>query len=1252
MSMRYPVTAAALIAAVAPVSAFGADSVPVRPDATMIQYPDVSETEIVFVYANDLWIVPRAGGTARKIASPPGQESFPRFSPDGKSVAFVGNYEGDTDIYTLPADDAGTASRVTHHPANEVLWDWTDDGRLLFFAGGGIESNILVNRLYTVAPEGGIPTALPVPYGTAGTISGDGKWLAYTPHIHDFRTWKRYRGGMATDIWLFNLETKQSRRATEWEGTDSQPMWHDSTVYYLSDAGPEHRLNIWSFDPASGDHKQITFFEEFDTKWPSMGPGPDGRGEIVLQNGPLVHLLDLKTGRTRPVDITIPGDRPALRDQLVDHANFIQDYGISAKGERAVVQARGDIWTLPAEKGITRNLTRTSGVAERDPLWSPDGRWIAYLSDATGEYEIYITQSDGKGETTQLTTDGAAFRYLKSWSPDSKKILFSDKTGAMYLLDVESKDQTLVATDAWANQVEPSWTRDSQWLTMSLADDGNSNGVIHIYNVGTGELTPVTSPMFNSTDPAFDRKGDFLYFASNRNFSPTYSDIDTTFVYRDSQVLLAVPLRADVESPWKLENNEEEWKDDADDSKDEAKDGDAEDGDKADGDDADDAKDAKFADYDTDHALWGVWSGTVFGPEGVFPADGMAFEMTFLTGKDGSINAWSVSQGEKETYDVVTFKDGAVHFEWSSEGMDSVGDATIAGDKMTGTWKIAAVSLQGTFEATKSDAEPDLGDADSSSSKDETDPVVIELADFESRAIQLEVDPGNLGGLEVNDKGQLFYTRANPDASPPFPSVMMYEVEDGKGKEKTVISGVLGFVLSPDGKKMLTGNPAAGMAIVSASSGQSLSKPLNTSQMKVMVNPREEWHQLFVDAWRVQRDFFYDKGMHGVDWEYLRDRYGAMIDDCATREDVSFVIRELISELNVGHAYYFGGDVETAPSRNVGMLGCDFELASTDQGTAYRIKKIYRGAPWDTDAVGPLSALGVDVKESDFLLEVNGIPMDTTRDPWFAFLGTAGETTMLTVSDKPVRDDEAREVLIKPLGNDNGLRYRSRIEQNRAYVDYKTGGKVGYIYVPNTGVQGQNDLFRQFYGQRDKQALIIDERWNGGGQIPTRFIELLNRPITNYWARRDGKDWPWPPDSHQGPKCMLINGMAGSGGDMFPALFRQAGLGKVIGTRTWGGLVGISGNPGLIDGGYTSAPTFGYYETDGTWGIEGHGVDPDIEVLDDPALMVGAPEVVADPQLDVAIDLMVSEIARIPYVAPTRPASPDRRGMGITEEDK
>jgi tricorn protease len=488
-----------------------------------------------------------------------------------------------------------------------------------------------------------------------------------------------------------------------------------------------------------------------------------------------------------------------------------------------------------------------------------------------------------------------------------------------------------------------------------------------------------------------------------------------------------------------------------------------------------------------------------------------------------------------------------------------------------------------------------------------------------------------------------------------MPSIKLYDISEFEDGAKNVIAGIGGYVISSDGKKLLVQGPSGG-AIVKAASGQSLAKPLDTSSMDSKINPAKEWAQLLRDAWRIQRDFFYDPNMHGVDWDKVLTHYAAMLPDCTTREDVSYLIGEMISELNVGHAYYFGGDEEEQPRISVGMLGADFALVEDENGdSAYRIEKIYEGATWDADARGPLSMHGVEVGVGDYLLAVNGVEIDTDVDVYFAFIGTNGKTTVLTVSDTAAfGSEQEREVVVKPMRSERNVRYRDWIETNRRYVEEMTDGKVGYIYVPDTGRNGQNDLFRQFYGQMAKEGIIIDERWNGGGQIPNRFIELMNRPRSNYWARRDGKDWPWPHDSHQGPKVMLINGAAGSGGDMFPWLFRKAGLGKIIGTRTWGGLVGISGNPGLIDGGYTSVPTFGFYETDGTWGIEGHGVEPDIEVIDDPALMVedGNPMTPDDPQLDVAIQVVLEEIKLNPYVKPFRPAYPDRSGMGITDEDK
>jgi len=1124
---------AALVTAGSTVTTQRAQAGQTQPNAAMLRYPDVSAKHIVFGYADDLWVVPKDGGQAVPLASPPGQETFPRFSPDGSTIAFVGNYEGNRDLYTIPVQ-GGVPVRVTHHPATETLCDWTPDGDLLYYSNAfaGLRRQM---QLLTVPATGGLPTRLPPPYGANGAISPDGKWLAYTPHTRDSRTWKRYRGGMATDIWLLNLDDRTSKKITDWEGTDSLPMWHGDDLYYLSDAGDDHRLNIWAYDTKREGRTQITQFDEYDVKWPSIGPGGAGGGEIVFQNGPDLHLLDLATRQVRSIPVTIPGDRPTIRPRDVDAGETLRGWDVSSTGKRAVLEARGDLWTVPAEKGSPRNLTRSSSTAERSPAWSPDGRWIAYFCDKTGEYELYITQSDGKGETKQLTTDGQAFRFSATWSPDSKYIVFDDKTGSLYLHTVETGETKLIDKEPWAGRSRVSWSHDSLWIAYTKGGD-NRLSSIWLYKTDTGEKHRVTSDMFEDTWPTFDRKGDYLFFASNRDFSsPVYEDIGSTFVYTNTDVLVAVPLRDEVGSPWAPKSDEETWGDEA---KEEDKD-----------DNGDKANDDASAD-------------------------------------DGD------------------------------EAEDDEGDA-----------------------------EDDKGDDEEDDDKDqEKKPVVIELDGFEHRALQVPVKRGAFYNLAVSDKGKLIYTRGPARGTDDKPSIKIFDLEDDKKEEKTVLDDVQGFRISADGKKLLVRQDKK-MAIVDAKAGQKLDKPMSLSGMTARIDPREEWRQVFTDAWRIQRDFFYDPNMHGVDWPAVRERYGAMLDDCVSRSDVSFVIGEMIAELNVGHAYVMGsGDTEDEPEVAVGMLGADYEL----NDGAYRIIRIYEGAVWDLDGRGPLSMPGVDVKEGDYLLAVNGVPLDASKDPWAAFQGLAGKVVTLTVSDKPAMDDEARDVVVETLRDEATLRYRAWIERNRRHVEEKTGAKVGYIYVPNTSIDGQNDLIRQFYGQTDKGALIIDERWNGGGQIPTRFIELLNRPVTNYWARRDGRDATTPGDAHIGPKCMLINGLAGSGGDCFPYYFRQARLGKLIGMRTWGGLVGLSGNPGLIDGAYVSVPTFAFYETDGTWGVEGHGVDPDIEVVDDPALMVDG----GDPQLDAAIEHMLAELERNPYVAPKRPAYPDRSGMGIRQEDK
>jgi tricorn protease len=1102
-------------------------SAAVAPHAGMLLYPDVSATHIAFLYANNLWLVPREGGVATPLTSAPGQERFLRFSPDGESIAFMGNYDGNMDLYTIPVA-GGTPFRVTHHPSGEVLTDWTKDGRLIFYAYAMLE-HPRAQELCWVSKDGGLPEKLPVPYGANGQVSPDGKWLAYTPYSRDHRTWKRYRGGMATDIWLFNLQDNTAKKITDWEGTDSQPMWQgNDKVYYMSDAGRSHRKNIWVYDIASEEHSQVTTYSKYDVKWPNNGPGDNGQGEIVYQVGPELHLLDLGTGKAKTIEVTIPGDRPKIREQAATVSGLIHSADISSTGKRAVVEARGDVWTLPAKKGAPINLHRTSESAERDPAWSPDGQWIAYFSDETGEYELYITQSDGRGETTQLTKSKKGYLYDPRWSPDSKQITFWDQSGTLYLIDVESKKTgTVFKVRDFRRRSRVRWASDSDWFTFAAPDGMVDNSVIWIYSVEEDDVYKVTSGMFNDTWPVFDREGKYLYFASQRDVSrPLYEDFGTTWVYTQTDRLYVIPLTEDGKSPLLPESDDEAFGEDPEDEDDDAK-------------KEDEAKEEE--------------------------------------------------EGEDKD---------------EEEGEDK-------------------------------------------DEEDKPEPVKIDFDGFEQRAVALPVERGSFTFLDVNDAGQLIYGRQAMWSEERSATIQLLDLDEDKDdeKEKTVVSGVMGFAMSSDGKKLLAVKAGMAMAVIDAKPDQKMEHMIDTSNMVKQVDPPEEWRQIFVDAWRIQRDFFYDPNMHGLNWPNVRKQYEAMLEDCASREDVSYVIREMIAELNVGHSYYFGGDLEPAPRVSVGMPGCAFEL---DSG-AYRIKRIMEGGPWDVDGRGPLSQPGVDVKEGDYLLAVNGVPVDPAKDPWASFQGLQGQTVTLTVSENPKIDDDARHVLVKLDQSEYMLRFRSWVERNRRYVEEQTKGKVGYVYVPNTSIWGQNELVRQLHGQRTKEALIIDERWNGGGQVPTRFVELLNRPIANYWALRDHDEpYPWYPDAHHGPKCMLINGLAGSGGDYFPFWFKEAGVGKLIGTRTWGGLVGISGNPRLVDGGITTAPTFAFFRPDGTWGIEGHGVDPDIEVVDDPSLMVGG----KDPQLDAAIAHMLEEIKNNPYVVPKIPKRPDRSGMGVKEKDR
>jgi len=1097
-------------------------------DARLMQMPSVSKTQIAFVYAGDIWIAPKAGGSAVRLSSPRGVEQFPRFSPDGRWLGFSGNYEGNTDIYVMPVT-GGDPRRLTFHGAGDRMLGWSADGRRIYFQSERAAFTNRVGQLYQVAAQGGLPEQLPVPYGEFGAVSEDGKKLAYTTLSTEFRTWKRYRGGMAPDIWLFDLEKKTSEKVAASDANDSLPMWHGSTIYFLSDRDERERANLWAYDTATKQLRQVTRFTDDDVHFPSIGPE-----EIVLENGGRLFLLDLKTEKLREVNITVVTDRVTLRPRVENVSGLVQSTTVSPGAKRVLVEARGEIFSIPAEHGVVRNLTESSGIAERFPAWSPDGKWIAYFSDKSGEYELTLRPADGKGGEQTLTQLGPGFRYQPQWSPDSRKIVFIDQAMRIWLHDLEAKQTREVDRQLWAYEGElrrfaGSWSADSRWFVYAK-DQEQQQTAIAIYDTRERRVHQVTSGFYDDDQPVFDPDGRYLYYRTKRYFDPIYSEFEPTWIYANGQALVAVPLRRDVPSPLAPRNDEEPTEPVK--------------------------KPAETAPKPVEKS------------EPPKPAPQKATEIP------------------------------------------------------------VEVALENAKPAPAKPAENKPATPTINNAEKKPQPLLIDLQDFESRAVSLPPASGRFDQLTAV-AGKLLFTRRPRAGSSGSSPLAYYDVV--KREEKQILDDVGSVELSGDGKKLLVARGKS-FGLVNIAEAQ-VFKPLNLAGLEAVIDPRAEWRQIFNDAWRIERDFFYDPHLHLVQWQKMREHYGRLLDDAVTRHDLNFILGEMLGELNVSHAYRGGGDLETAPGRSVGYLGCDFAL---DQGV-YKIQRILRSAPWDLNVRSPLVAAGI--KEGEWLLAVNGRPLDATREPWAAFQGLADKPTFLTVNTKPTSEG-ARDVLVQLLGSEAPLRHAAWVESNRLRVEKATGGRVGYIYVPNTGTDGQNELYRQFRAQYTKAGLIVDERWNSGGQIPDRFIELLGRKVTNYWGVRDGRDWQTPQIAHRGPKVILANGWSGSGGDCFPWMFKKEGLGPIIGTRTWGGLIGMTGAPALIDGGSVTVPTFSIYDTDGKWIIEGHGVDPDIPIEDDPARMQDG----ADPQLDRAIQEVQHSLKERPPVIPQKPSYPNRSG--------
>jgi len=1056
-------------------------------DAKMLRFPDVSKDEIVFVYAGDLWSVGKGGGVARRLSSPKGQELFPKFSLDGSQIAFSGNYDGNVDVYLMPSS-GGEVKRLTHHPDDDYVVDWYPNAKNILFKSQMLSPVRRFNKFFKQSINGGLPQKLPLPFGEWASFSPDGNEMAFQIVSREGRTWKRYRGGMASDIWLYNFKDDKATKLTTFDGKDALPMWQNDSIYFLSDRGENKKSNIWKLNVTSSEIKQITSFEDYDIKWPSIGPD-----SIIFENGGKIYLLDLESEKVVHVQISVPSDLPDIRPRLKNLQNYIKAYELSPSGKKALFEARGEVFLVGSKNEIIKNLTNSSGSAEKYPTWSPGEDKIAYLSDRSGEYEINILNlPDLKVDTIALKP---GYYYDLVWSPDGKQISLSNNIGELYVADIKSGSVKLIDKDNWSRIRYHSWSPDSNFLTYSK-NLKNYQSSIFIYDLKEKSTIQITSDYYNDYSPVFSNNGKYLAFLSDRYFKPLYGDMDETWVYPGSTQIFIITLQKESKSP-------------------------------------------------------------------------------FLPSQ-------------------IELKD-------------------------------------------KSEEQPPKKKRNRS--RKESQNLKIDFEQIENRVTKVPVKPGNFKRLQIIDS-KLFYIRApvlggNHHHSGNIGSLIAYDFKDKK--EKTLIKGINNYSLSKDGKAYLYKAKNTFGVVGSDKESKVGASKLATNKLSAFIDIRAEWNQIFNEAWRIERDFFYDPNMHGVDWEATREHYAKLLKHVVSRDDLNYLIGEMVSELNSSHTYVRGGDFNKPHKVSVGLLGCDFEYDIEKK--AYFIKKMYKGGSHDAQVSSPLLIPGINVSEGDYIFSVNGLPLDTSNDPWASFQNLAGEVVELAVGSDP-NPVSSRKVIVKMLNRktDLRLRYLDWVETNRKKVENETNGEIGYVYVPDTGAHGQNELVRQFIPQRIKKGLIIDERFNGGGQVPDRFIELLNRPVFNFWARREQNYLQSPAVSHNGPKVMLINGWSGSGGDAFPHYFKKLGLGKLIGKRTLGGLIGIGGFPQLVDGGYVTTPNFAFLDTNGKWDIEGYGVAPDYEVEN---ISFENPDK-NDPQLDRAIEVIRDLVDKEELSEPKLPEYPNK----------
>ena len=1073
--MRLPVVAAALLMGAASL----AHALP-SGNSRLLRFPDICANAIAFVQAGDIYTVAASGGTALRLTSHPGQELYPKFSPDCRSIGFSAEYDGTRQVYVIPAG-GGTPRQLTWY--NDIgaqpirggtdyrVLDWTPDGKNILVRANRTPTGDRDGRPYLVPVDGGMETPLAVPETGGGMLSPDGKRYVYTPIDREFRSWKRYRGGRAQDVWTYDLVNNTSQRLTENPATDNQPMWIGDTIYFSSDRNVT--MNLFAMPATGGEAKQVTDFKGFDVLWPSAG-----KDAIVFENGGAIWRFDPGSAQASEVPIRVTGDFPQTLPTWKNVAGQVESFDLNNDASTIMFGARGELFRLTGTDPDIRNLSHTPDSRELGVTLSADGSTAAYLSDASGEYEIYLQKLSG-GAPKRLTRDGGVWRFAPIWSPDGRHLAYADKHHRLRVVDVDSGSSRDVDSSRHDDITEYRWSPDGRWLAYALENDAGLTQ-IWLYSLKQGSRTAVTEATSSAFSPAFDPDGRWLYFLSNRDFQLQFSAYEQNYLYANATRIYALSLAAN-------------------------------------------------------------------GP--------------FLY----------------------------------------------------------------------RDKDPGASAADSQAATDESGGMRVDLDGMIGREQALKAGNGNYQNLQASTDA-VFYEESSGERR--HGQFELHKLGLDADKSVRIAGGLSDYRLAADGKHVVVQFDGKFARIKTKADQDLLKQTLDLSRLKLLVDPPGEWHQEFVDAWRILRDWFYDPGMHGgiERWNAVRARYEPLVAYVATRQDLDYLLQELAGEVQSGHIYVQQGDQPKIERTPGGLLGAEIVA---DASGYFRIAKIFAGKNWDEHLHSPLAAPGVNVREGEFITAVDGVDARSVKNFYRLLQGKGGQKVDLRINAK-AQEKGSRSVRVETLTSELNLRYANWVATRRAMVDRLSNGRIGYIHVPNTAVEGNRELFSGMLAYANKDALIIDDRYNGGGFIPDRMIELLARKPLNYWKRRGLDPQATPMLSHNGPKAMLINGLASSGGDALPYYFRKLGLGKLIGTRTWGGLIGISGNPSLADGGVILAATFRFLDTDGHWAVENEGVSPDIEVIDRPEMLAAG----RDPSVEKAVEELLAELVAHPPKKVVVPPAP------------